>query len=159
MLRWLHGDDCGVALDTRHEPIVITTWYGSLTCALIDDYFRWSDANTAAALASEQRLIHVVDFRHAQRPSALVRKRTLEHARNDLAAEVLLATIVVAESDLGAVVRTATRVGRHRYAPSLLDTIEEAIELALLELRAARIPAPVDLTPRRYRAPTLASAR
>jgi hypothetical protein len=158
MLRWLHDGDCGVALDTRHEPIVITTWYGSITCALIDDYFRWSDATTAAAMASEQRLIHVVDFRHAERPSALVRKRAVEHSREDLAAEVRLASIVVAEPRLGPVVRTAARAARYRHAPSLVETIEEAIELALLELRAARIPAPVDLTPRRYRAPTLASA-
>jgi multidrug resistance efflux pump len=158
MLRWLHGDDCGVALDTRHEPIVITTWCGSSTCALIDDYFRWSDANTAAAMATEQRLIHVVDLRHSGRPSALVRKRAMEHAREDLAAEVRLSTIVVAEPTMGAVARIAGREGRYWHAPSIVETIEEAIELALLELRDARIPAPVGLTPRHYRAPTLVSA-
>jgi hypothetical protein len=159
MLRWLHGDDCGIALDSRYEPIVITTWYGSPTCALIDEYFRWSDATTAAAMASEQRLVHVVDLRHARRPSALARKRGVEHMREDLFAEVRLASIVVAEPVLGAVVRFDARMSQLRHAPSIVETIEAALELALLELRAARIPAPVGLTPRRYRAPALVSAR
>lgn len=158
MLRWMYGDDCGVALDTTHDPVVITTWYGAATCALVDDYFRWSDALTAAAMAAEQQLVHVIDLRHAERPAVLVRKRSIEHSRHDIAAEVRLATIAVAEPVLGTVVRAAGSVGRYRQAPSLVNTIEDAIELALTELRSARIPAPVGLTPRRYRAPTLASA-
>jgi hypothetical protein len=159
MLRWLHGDDCGVALDTNHEPIVITTWHGSATCSLIDDYFRWSDAITAASLACESRLIHVVDLRHAERPSALAWKRALDHAHNDIAAEVRLATIAVADPRLDPVVRVAGRMGRYWHAPSFVETIEDAIELALTQLREARIPAPPGLTPRHYRAPTIASAR
>jgi hypothetical protein len=158
MLRWMYGDDCGVALDTRHDPIVITTWYGAATCALIDDYFRWSDATTAAAMAAEQQIIHVIDLRHAERPSALVRKRALDHTREDLAAEVRLATIAVVAPGLGSVVRISGCMGQHEYAPNVVETIEDALELALVELRSARIPAPPGLTPRRYRAPTLASA-
>jgi hypothetical protein len=158
MLRWLHGDDCRVALDTRHDPVVITTWYGAATCALIDDYFRWSDANTAAAMAAEQQIIHVIDLRHAKPLSALACKRALEHRREDLALEVRLATIAVADVGLGTVVRVPESRGRFKYAPSFAETIEDALELALAELRSARIPAPVGLTPRRYRAPTFASA-
>jgi hypothetical protein len=158
MFRWMHGDDCGVALDTRHHPVVITTWYGAATCALIDEYFRWSDATTAAALAAEQQVVHVIDLRRAERPSALACKRAIEHSRDDIAAEVRLATIAVAEPVLGSVVRVSGCMGRHKQMPNVVDTIEDAIELALLELRGARIPAPVGLTPMRYRAPTLASA-
>jgi hypothetical protein len=158
MLRWMHGDDCGVALDTTHHPVVITTWYGAATSALVDDYFRWSDVNTAAALAAEQQLIHVIDLRRAERPPGLVSKRAIEHSREDIAPEVRLATIAVAEPVLGAVVRAAGCVCRYRQAPSVVETIEDAIELALIELRAARIPAPVGLTPWRYRAPTPAWA-
>lgn len=158
MFRWMHDDDCGVALDTRHDPVVITTWYGAASCALIDDYYRWSDATTAAALAAEQQIVHVIDLRRAERPSALVRKRALDHSRGDLAVEVRLATIAVAEPGLGSLVRMAGYMGRHKHVPNVVETIEEAIELALVELRRARIPAPVELTPLRYRAPTLASA-
>jgi hypothetical protein len=157
MLRWLHGDDCGVALDTRHEPIVITTWHGSPTCPLIDDYFRWSDAITAASLATESRLIHVVDLRQAERPGALAWKRALDHSRDDIAAEVRLATIAVADPRLDPVVRVAGRMGRYWQAPNFVETIEEAIEQALVKLRAARIPAPLGLTPKHYRTPTFAS--
>lgn len=158
MLRWMHGDDCGVALDTTHDPVVITTWYGAATCTLIDDYFRWSDANTAAALAAEQQLIHIFDLRDAERPSARACMRAIEHSRDDIAAEVRLATIAVAEPVLGSVVRVAGCLGRYRSAPIVVSTIEDAIEIALIELRGARIPAPLGLTPRCYRAPTLASA-
>lgn len=159
MIRWLHGDDCGVALDTRHEPVVITTWYGSATPALIDDYFRWSDATAAAAMATEQRLIHVVDLRRAEQAGALARKRALEHSREDPAALVRLATIAVAEPSLAAMVRFAVRMRRSGPATNIVDTIEEAIEMALLELHSARIPAPLGLTPHHYRAPILAWAR
>jgi hypothetical protein len=157
MIRWLHGDDCGVALDIRHDPVVITTWYGAATCALLDDYMRWSDASTAAAMAAEQQLIFVMDLRHAEQPSGLVRKRVLEHSRDDIAAEVRLATIAVATPGLGSVVRVVGCMGRYKQMPNVVETIEDAIELALLELRSARIPAPLGLTPRCYRAPTLAS--
>jgi hypothetical protein len=158
MLSWLHGDDCGVALDITHGPVVITTWYGSATCALVDDYYRWSDATTAAALAAEQRLIHVIDLRLAEKASGLARKRALEHSREDPAAYVRLATIAVAEPSLAALVRVAGRTARRGHTPIIMETIEEAIELALIELRSARIPPPSELTPGRYRAPTLASA-
>jgi hypothetical protein len=159
MLRWLHDDDCGVALDTRHEPVLFTTWYGSATCALIDDYFRWWDATSAAAMATEQRLIHVIDLRRAERASALVRKRMLEHSRDEPAAHVRLATIAVADPGMASQVHVAARMGRRPHAPNVVETIEEAIELALIELRSAKIPAPPGLSPERYQAPTLASVR
>lgn len=158
MLRWLHGDGCGVALDTRHEPVLITTWHGAASCALIDDYFRWWDATAAAAMASEQRIVHVLDLRHAKYPSALARKRALEHMREEPVAHVRLATIAVAEPPLAMLVRVGARIGR-RQEPNVVETIEEAIELALMELRSAKIPAPLGLSPVGYRAPTLEATR
>ncbi len=155
MLRWLHGDACGVALDTRHEPVLFTTWYGAATCDLVDDYFRWWDAVSAHAMATEQRLIHVMDLRGAEQAGALARKRALEHAREEPAPQLRLATIAVAEPSLATLVRVAARMGRRSHEPAIVDTIEEAVELALFELRSARIPAPLELTPDRYRAPTL----
>ena len=157
MLRWLHDDACGVALDTRHEPVVITTWYGAATCALIDDYFRWSDATIAAAMATEQRLVHIVDRRRSERASPLARKRAIDHSREDPAPHVRIATIVVAEPSIATLVRAATRMGRSVYSPETVETIEEAIELALIELHNAKIPAPLGLSPGHYRAPTLVS--
>lgn len=155
MLRWLHGDGCGVALDTRHEPVVFTTWYGPASCALVDDYFRWWDATSANAMANEQRLIHVMDLRRAERAGPLARKRALEHMREEPAAHLRLATIAVAEPSLAAMVRVAARMGRRSLEPCIVDTIEEAVELALIGLRSARIPAPMGLSPEQYQAPTL----
>lgn len=149
------GHDCGVALDTSHHPVVITTWYGAPTSDLVDDYVTWRDATSAEAMAAEQQLVYVIDLRRAARPSGLVRKRLLEHSRNDIAAEVRLATFAVAEPDLGALVRAAGRA--HKQPPSIVPTIEQAILMALTALRAARIPVPRGLTPEGYRTPRLAS--
>lgn len=157
MIQWLNEEQGGVALDLRHDPALISTWYGQPSCALIDRYFAWSDATAAAALAAEQQFVHIVDLRQVEPPSANVRRRALEHMRTNLAAEIQLASIVVLDSPLlASLIRVAHRAPLGRESKLMLvDTLDEAIERGLAELRDARIPPPMGLAPGRYRTPML----
>ena len=82
MIEWIRDEDCAVALDGRMHPVMISSWYGTATVRVVDDYYRWNDSTTAAALADEQRLIRIADLSQARPPAAAVRKRAFEHVRN-----------------------------------------------------------------------------
>jgi hypothetical protein len=158
MIQWLHDEQCSVALDTRHQPALISTWYGQPSCRLVDHYFSWSDACAAAALADEQRMIHIINLLGVQVPAAIVRKRAIEHARENLAVELRVATIAVTESlAMRGFVGALFATGQYRHDSEVLvvESIDEAIEEGLRCLREARIPPPVGLAPGRYCAPTL----
>lgn len=156
MLQWIQDGECGVALDTRHDPALISTWHGQPTCALMDRYFAWSDAMAAAALAAEQQLIHIVDLRWTRLPPAAVRKRIMEHMRCNVASELQLATVAVVDnSALASLVRAAVWLNGRRAELLIFDSIDEAIERSLQRLRAARIPPPLGLEPGRYQPPLL----
>lgn len=154
-IEWLEDDRCAVALDTRHDPVLITTWHGNATVALVDRYYSWSDANAAATLAAEQRIVHVVDLSYCGKPAARVRKRVYEHTRGNLSAEVVMSTVVVLDNPRMRGVITATRwmSGARDGELVIVETIGEALSFALDRLRAANIPQPPSLEPDRYRAP------
>lgn len=160
MIEWLQDERCGIALDSRHHPVVISTWQGAPSAKLVDDYYRWSDATAAAALAAEQRLLHIVDLTGAQWPQAAVRKRVVEHVSVNLAAEVMLSTIVVCgdfADRMTSFVRSVDQLrgGRHVEELIIVETVAEAIEVALERMWSARIPPPLGLEPGRYQAPRL----
>lgn len=151
-----------MALDSRHEPVLITTWYGAPSCEVIDAYYAWSDAHAAAAMAAEQQRVHIADMRHARLPTPLVRKRVAEHAVADLALELRIASIVVSgDPQLVGFVRVAGRAAPTREQPRMIavERIDEAIESARALLRAARIPPPLGLIPGRYRPPAIHQTR
>ena len=157
MLQWLRDDGCGIALDTAHNPVVISTWLGRPSVELVDRCYRWFDATAAAALASEQQLVHIADLSGARQPEALVRKRIYEHARDDLAAEVTLVTIVVrGDMDPCGFVRSIGRQPGARHAQFIVaESVREAIVVALARMWDARIPPPFGLDPVHYRTPQL----
>ncbi|PRQ02869.1 hypothetical protein ENSA5_20460 [Enhygromyxa salina] len=155
MIQWIGHEGCEVALDTRYDPALISTWYGQASCELIDRYFRWSDTNAAAALAAEQQLVHIVDLRFTTLPAPAACKRLIEHARDDLGAEVTLSSVVVlGDPALRWVVSAAHRMSNGRGL-EVVNSIDAAIELALRRMWDARIPPPCGLAPGRYEAPTL----
>lgn len=161
MLDWIRDHECALAVDLRPHPVVITTWHGTATVGLIDQYYRWSDATVAAAIAAEQRLIKIADLSQAGCPRGPVRKRMYEHASNDLAAEVTLATYVVVDDPLIRGLITSLRWlsgGRRESEIIMVESMARAIELALARLWAERIPAPAGLDPVGYEPPRLASA-
>ena len=158
MLQWLRDDECGIALDTAHNPVVISTWLGRPSGDVVDRYYRWCDATAAAALAAEQQLVHIADLSGARQPAARVRKRIYEHAQDDLAAEVALLTIVVrGDMDPCGFVRSVGRLASARHATELVvvETVREAILVALARMWDARIPPPFGLDPVHYRTPRL----
>lgn len=161
MIEWIRDQECALAVDLRPHPVLITTWHGTATVSLIDQYYRWSDATVAAAIAAEQRLIRIADLTHACCPPGIVRKRMYEHASNDLAAETTLAAyVVVDDPQIRGVVTGLRWVSGGRNVPEIImvDRMTRAIELALARLRAERIPAPAGLDPIRYEPPRLASS-
>jgi hypothetical protein len=156
MIEWLQDQTSAVALDTRPHPAVISSWHGRPTVELIDRYYRWSDAMTAAALAAEQRLVCIADLRAAGAPSPWVCKRLYEHARDDVAREVVLVTIAVVEDPrLRAIIKTMRRLSGGPREPEIVivDRMADALEYTLARLRAERIPRPDGLDPSRYGAP------
>lgn len=161
MIQWIRHERCELALDTRYDPAVISTWYGRPSCGLVDRFFSWSDANAAAALAAEQQLVHIVDLRSTELPRATVCKRAIEHARDDLGAEVTLSTIVVVDDPgLRWLVSAMARMNQPRHGASLsfVESIDEAIAIALERMWDARIPPPLGLVPGRYQPPVSQAA-
>lgn len=163
MIQWIRHEGCEVALDRRYDPALISTWCGRPSCELIDRYFRWSDANAAATMAAEQQLVHIVDLTNTKLPVAAARKRAIEHARHDLAAQITLGTVVVlADPGLRWLVSAMHRMSTGGRATTksldLVDSIDAAIEIALHRMWDARIPPPFGLDPGRYRPPTLSPA-
>ncbi|PRQ00553.1 hypothetical protein [Enhygromyxa salina] len=160
MTDWLRDEQCGVALDFRHHPVLISTWDGALSLEIMDRYYAWSDATAAAALAAEQQLLHIADLTRAQWPDAAVRKRVFEHSSVNLSREVTLATIVVCgdlTDRLTGLVRSVEQLGggRHPAKLFLVETVAEGISVALEQLWSARIPPPLGLEPGCYQTPRL----
>ncbi|KIG15949.1 hypothetical protein DB30_05140 [Enhygromyxa salina] len=160
MIEWLQDEECGIALDTRHHPVLISTWYGASSVDVIDRYFSWSDATAAAALAAEQQLLHIADLTRAHWPSAAVRKRVFEHSSVNLSCEVMLATIVVCgdlTDRLTGMARSVDKlnVGRHEAPLFIVETVAEGIAIALEQMWSARIPPPLGLEPGGYQTPRL----
>lgn len=161
MIEWIRERDCAIALDSRTHPVMISSWYGAPTVAIVDEFYRWSDRRAAAAMAAEQRLFRIADLSNAQPPAASVRQRAIEHARNDVVAEVTLALIVVVNDPTLRGVITAMRWvggGRRELEITVVTQMATAIELALERLRAERIPVPAGLDPIHYVPPRLASS-
>lgn len=163
MIEWLQDEQCRIALDTRHHPVVISTWRGLPGVDLVDRYYRWSDRTAAAGLAAEQQLLHIVDLTRAQWPHASVRMRAVDHVSLNLADEVMLSTIVVCgdlADRMSAFVGSVARLrGGRRVAELLIvETVSEAIELALERMWSARIPPPFGLDPDCYQTPRLDAA-
>jgi len=156
MIEWLQDQTSAVALDTRSHPVVISSWHGSPTVELVDRYYRWSDAMTAAALAAEQRLVCIADLRAGGAPSPRVCKRLYEHARDDIAREVVLVTFaVVKDPSLRGIIKTMRRSSGSPREPEIVivERMAAALEYTLTRLRAERIPPPEGLDPVRYGAP------
>jgi hypothetical protein len=150
-----------VALDSRPHPVMIASWHGAASVELVDQFYRWTDTCAAAAMAAEQQLIRIADLTRARPPAAHVTKRALEHARNDLAAEVTLALYVVVDDPILRRIITAMRWssgGRRDPDIAVVPSMTAAIELTLERLRAERIPLPAGLDPVGYQPPRLASS-
>ncbi|MCA9680598.1 MAG: hypothetical protein KC457_00250 [Myxococcales bacterium] len=135
---------------------MISTWHGEGTAEVIDRYFNWTDAHAAAALAAEERLVHIIDLGNCVVPPAHIRRRVYEHAQADLIREVTMCSIVaVDDPKLRQIVVTAhmPQPGMRPTELIFVETIEQAIVEAQGRLWAARIPLPSNLDPRRYQPP------
>lgn len=161
MIEWIRDQDCAVALDGRMHPVMISSWYGVATVKVVDEFYRWSDRTSAAAMAAEQRLIRIADLSHARPPAGVVRKRAFEHNRNDLAGEITLVMFVVLDDPIfRSIVHTLRLTAGGRWMPEIVvvDKLATAIELTLERLHAERIPAPEGLDPLRYEPPRLVAS-
>ena len=152
-IQWFRSGECAVALDTRYDPIFISTWVGTATEDLVDRYFAWTDAAAAATMAAEQQLVIISDLSQCSTAPGSVRKRAFEHARSSAIDEVVLTTIVVLDNPVlrGVVngMKWMNRGGRKRDLV-LVEDVGEAIDLALARLNEARIPPPLGLSAELY---------
>jgi hypothetical protein len=123
-----HTDgDREVVIDIRHLPLVVTTWFGAPSVALVDAYDAWLRRFVEASLLTGRRVVLLDDAARAERPTPAVRGRLAQLECPD---KVVVARIIVAPTSAlrGAV--TALTWSTGRQLPTV-DTIETGVSEAL----------------------------
>ncbi|AKF08434.1 hypothetical protein [Sandaracinus amylolyticus] len=145
-----------VVVDTRAWPVVIATWFGEPTEALVERYFAVHGEVVDRARASRTRFVLITDTFATGAPSPKARKRIVDltAAQAPDVAALTVRSFVVIESMLMRGVVTALAWVYPKMAESEnVATITIALERAFAELDAARVARPVGMTPRDYRRP------
>ena len=144
-----------IVVDDRAWPIVIATWFGSPTVALVDRYFEHHDTVLARARAARERIVLVTDTSATDGASASVRRRVVERtqAQPPDAAQLTLKSYVVLDSTIIRGVVTALAWVYPALGQSdNVATLAIALESALADLRAAGVTPP-SLDPARAKRP------
>lgn len=160
-IQWLRGSGGeAIANDDTSFPILISTWFGTPTEALVRDYYRWLHEQLARAKREQQPLVIVTDSGPAGVPSADVRRLIAELTQvwdKAGAKEVRVGSYVIIENALmRGVINTLNWLHGDLQNESV-PTAERALTLALNDLskhRGAHIPS--SLVPSRYQRPVKA---
>lgn len=129
----------------RHTPIVIETWFGGPSVALIDRYIAWLDGYLAEARACQRRVVVMHDATRAGMPSSEARQRlTMIPSPPD----VIIDRVIVFDSPMirAAVSALAWIIGTpYRTARDLDEGL--AVCRALLDRERIEPPPTFELTP------------
>ncbi|HET6585495.1 MAG TPA: hypothetical protein VFG69_18680, partial [Nannocystaceae bacterium] len=148
--------DAAVIGDIRHLPVMITTWFGEPSEALVRHYFAWSDDVARQAIARGQRYVIISDNARARRPSPVVRKvvSKLIDAGPAAATDCIVATFVVFESALVRGAVTAMQwLSSKEWNMTTVATVQQAVAAALKAVDEYGFPRPARLSPATYVAP------
>ncbi len=151
----------GVVLDARWFPVVIGTWWGEPSPALLDALYAWVDRMLERAREEGTKVVLVFDALDVTRASSAMRRRLAAEsdARQGLLRERVLGIFVVVRGAfvLGLVAAILSIV-RPSMRLSSFASPEAALERALVKLLHARVPFPVGLDPRAYVRPSRGGA-
>jgi hypothetical protein len=153
-----HDDQGGaVVVDDRFYPVLIGTWLGTMSPAIIDHYYAWYDRQLARAAAEGIELVLVSDALDVHRPTGETRARLVREtdAREAVIRERVVGLFVVVRGALllGMVASIVQRV-RGGLRMSTFRDMPTALERALLKLDHRGVPRPAGLDPRRYTRPS-----
>jgi hypothetical protein len=145
-----------IVIDDGARGIVIATWFGEPTLALVDRYFEWHSAHLDRLRKERARFVLITDTFATARPSPSARKRIAERtqALGPDVPHLTIGSYLVVES---ALIRGAITALAWLHAP-LADTVAVgspalAIGAALRDLDAAGIARPPNLSPGTYSRP------
>ena len=114
-------------IDTRHLPLVVTTWFGSPTVGLVDAYDTWLRRFIETSAVAGRRVVLLDDATRAERPAPQVRGRL---AQLDCPATVVVARVIVASTAAirGAVTALTWSTGKQLQT---VETIEAGVNECL----------------------------
>jgi hypothetical protein len=128
----------GYVINLQHVPIIVQTWFGAPSVALVDRYLAWLEGFVSAARAGGRRVVLLHDATRAGTPSSEARKRmTLASSSSD----VIIDRVIVLDSPMvrGAVSALSWISGsQYRTARSL----EEGLDICHSLLERERINPP-----------------
>ncbi|MFO7566077.1 MAG: hypothetical protein R6X02_25760 [Enhygromyxa sp.] len=125
-------------INLRHLPIVVETWFGGPSVALIDRYMAWLDGFMAEARASERRVVFLHDATRAGMPASDARQRLTQIP---VPGEVIIDRVIVFDSPMvrAAVSALAWVIGSPYKTARSLD---EGLEVCRSLLERERIDPP-----------------
>jgi hypothetical protein len=156
-VRWADGTDGDViAMDDTYFPVLVATWMGAPTEKSVRAYFQWLGEMLARARREGTPLVNVTDAGPAKTPGPDVRRliSELTKAWEATGADAKAVTAyVVVDNALIRGVLTALGWLHGDLHVTHVSTCAEALDGALLALARARKPAPVGLSPEKWRRP------
>lgn len=141
-------EDSAFVADSRYFPLLVVTWFGTMTEAIMPRYFAWQVPILHQVIAEKTKFAFVVDCTRCARPSPQVRKRVVElsNAGPREADAYALPTFTAIESALvrGAIT-TMQWVVSVDWRIVTVPTARQGLHKAIAALAAAGVPAPVGL--------------
>jgi hypothetical protein len=153
--------ECSEVVDNTYWPILIATWFGRPSEALVEKYFGEHDRHVQRARNANEKIIVITDTFATERPNPVARKRIVEltEAQGDAARAVTLRSYIVIENPVIRGVVTALGWVYPKFADSEnVGSLAQALELGVEALRSLGIPAPVGLVPARHTRPARPTA-
>lgn len=144
----LEDGDAAVVMDERSWPLVTSTWFGTSTEPLVEQFFRHTDGQLDRANARGEKIVLIADTYGASPPPAKVRRRIAElsSAQGPRSEPLVLVSVTVIQSVLirGAVTALSW------IDPSLsrgknVASFDAALASALAAMQAAGVGVPAVL--------------
>lgn len=141
-----------MVVSDAHWPVVIATWFGRPTEALVEKYFADHRRHLDRARSAGERLVLITDTFATERPHPVARKRIVEltEAQGELANALTLKSFIVIENPvIRGVVTALAWVYPKLGASENVGSLSQAVEGAAAALRSLGIAAPPGFSPAR----------
>ena len=149
-------DHARIVVDDRYFPLVVTTWFGDPSEAMVERYFAWLVGLVDRTVAAQTKYVLITDASDAKRPRPSVRQQIAERtdALPDVVVDINVGNYVVVENPLVRGALTAMQwLSRSTWTNKTVGSCAEAIALGLEDLDGHGIPRPAGLDPARYARP------
>lgn len=158
MTQWSTADGKGAAeLDTRYDPVIITTWWGTVDRVVVDHVFDALDEQLRRAKVARQKVVTISYMAKPGMPDAVTRKRMAERAQatNERFGSTSVGSLIVLESQISRAALKAVQwlMGSSSDTGIVLGSLAEAFDQASQLLVAngqarPRLPAASEYRPR-----------